>query len=406
MGEENKKENYTIKTVLWMIITALLVFIITSFHYQKISLGRDNINYYSASGDQFNGGNEFEKLKKVYHILQDDFLFDYDLETLEDAAISGMLEALEDPYTTYFTRTQAENFLLETTEGEYEGIGIYLSIDVSKNLAIVLLPIKNSPAAEAEVLPGDYIIEIDGKNVTDSSLEEIASLIKGEKNSTVKIKFRRYDDEEKYTEFEKEIVRRSVDLNPFEYKILEGNIGYISFESFDERTYDQFKNAYREMENKISGLIIDLRGNPGGLLDSAKNILDEILPTGVITYTVDKNGNKEYLYSDSKCISIPVVVLVNENSASAAEITAAAIKDWENGTVVGATTFGKGLVQALKRLGDGTYVKVTISEYFSPNGEKINQIGVVPDYEVEDDKETEEDEQLQKAIEIMKEKIG
>ncbi|MBQ9279751.1 MAG: S41 family peptidase [Clostridia bacterium] len=406
MGEENKKEKHVLETILWMIITALVVFIITSFYYQKTSLGSDNISYYTASGDNFSGGNEFDKLKKVYHILKKDFLFDFEVEKLEDAAISGMLDALEDPYTTYFTKSEAENFLLETTEGEYEGIGIYLSIDVSKNLAIVLLPIKNSPAAEAGVLPGDYIIEVGGKDVTNATIEEVAALIKGEKGSIVNIKFRRYDDEENYTEFEKEIERRSVDLNPFEYEIMEGNIGYIAFESFDDRTYTQFKNAYKDMEDSVKGLIIDLRGNPGGLLDCAKEILDEILPTGVITYTVDKNGNKEYLYSDSKCISIPVVVLVNENSASAAEITAAAIKDWDNGTVVGTTTFGKGLVQALRRLGDGTYVKVTISEYFSPNGEKINEIGVIPDYEVEDDKETEEDEQLQKAIEIMKEKIG
>ena len=406
MGEENKKEKHVLETILWMIITALVVFIITSFYYQKTSLGSDNISYYTASGDNFSGGNEFDKLKKVYHILKKDFLFDFEVEKLEDAAISGMLDALEDPYTTYFTKSEAENFLLETTEGEYEGIGIYLSIDVSKNLAIVLLPIKNSPAAEAGVLPGDYIIEVGGKDVTNATIEEVAALIKGEKGSIVNIKFRRYDDEENYTEFEKEIERRSVDLNPFEYEIMEGNIGYIAFESFDDRTYTQFKNAYKDMEDSVKGLIIDLRGNPGGLLDCAKEILDEILPTGVITYTVDKNGNKEYLYSDSKCISIPVVVLVNENSASAAEITAAAIKDWDNGTVVGTTSFGKGLVQALRRLGDGTYVKVTISEYFSPNGEKINEIGVIPDYEVEDDKETEEDEQLQKAIEIMKEKIG
>ena len=161
----------------------------------------------------------------------------------------------------------------------------------------------------------------------------------------------------------------------------------------------------KEMESKMSGLIIDLRNNPGGLLDIASRVIDKIIPEGIITYTVDKNGNKDFINSNEESISIPVVVLVNENSASAAEITAAAIKDWDNGTVVGTKTFGKGLVQVLKSLGDGTYVKITICEYFSPSGEKINEIGVLPDYEIEDDEDTEEDEQLQKAIEVIKEKI-
>lgn len=158
-------------------------------------------------------------------------------------------------------------------------------------------------------------------------------------------------------------------------------------------------------KNKIKGLIIDLRDNPGGLLTAASEIADELLPTGVITYTVDKKGNKEYIYSDSKCINMPIVVIVNENSASASEITAAAIKDADNGKVVGTTSYGKGLVQEFKSLRDGTYVKVTICEYFSPKGNKINKIGVEPDYVVEDDPETENDEQLDKAVEVIKEMI-
>lgn len=401
MGED-KKERHVIETILWMIITALIVFIVMSWHYTRASLDSQVINYYAA-----NSSGDFKKLKKVYQILQNNFLLDMDMEKIEEGAINGMLKALDDPYTNYFNKTEAENFLMETTEGEYTGIGIYMSLDIDKNLAIVLLPIKNSPAAEAGIEPGDYIIEVNGKDMTEATTEEIASLVKGDDGTPVKIKFRRYDTEDtkKYTEFEKEIVRRKINLNPFEYKVLEGNIGYITFESFDEKAYSEFKKAYQQMEKQISGLIIDLRGNPGGLLTSATAIVDEILPTGIITYTVDKHGNKEYEYSDSRCFSIPVVVLVNENSASAAEITAAAIQDWENGTVVGTTTFGKGLVQALKKLGDGTYVKVTVSEYFSPKGNKINKIGVKPDVEVEDNKETKEDEQLQKAVEVMKEKM-
>ena len=195
MGEENKNEKHVIQTILWMVITALLVFIVTSFYYQNVALGGENINYYS-SGDSFKDGKEFEKLKRVYNILQKDYLYDIDVKQIEEGAIIGMLEALDEPYTNYFNESEAESFLLSTTEGEYDGVGIYLSIETNRKLPIVLATIKNSPAAESDILPGDYIIEADGKDVTEVSIEEVAALIKGPKNSTVKIKFRRYDSED------------------------------------------------------------------------------------------------------------------------------------------------------------------------------------------------------------------
>lgn len=402
MGEEKQVKKSSVETIIWMIITAIIVFLVTSYQYTKMTLENKeifNVNYtYSGDG--------FKKLEKVYSIIEKDYLYDYDIEKLEEGAINGMLEALDEPYTSYFNESDTESFLTET-EGEYEGIGVYISFDTSKDLVIVLTPIKNSPAFNAGVLPGDYITEINGESVKGASIEEVAAVMKGKKGSTVKIKFLRYTSETEYEEFEKEIQRASVDLSAFGYDVLEENIGYISFESFDEKVYDQFKKAYREMvnEKKIKGLIIDLRDNGGGLLTTATDVIDELLPEGVITYTVDKKGKKEYLYSDSRATKLPLVVLVNENSASASEIMAAAIKDSDNGVVVGTTTFGKGLVQEFKSLRDGTYVKVTISEYFSPKGNKINEIGVEPNYIVEQDKETSEDEQLQKAIDVMKEKI-
>ena len=402
MGEEKQVKKSSVETIIWMIITAIIVFLVTSYQYTKMTLENKeifNVNYtYSGDG--------FKKLEKVYSIIEKDYLYDYDIEKLEEGAINGMLEALDEPYTSYFNESDTESFLTET-EGEYEGIGVYISFDTSKDLVIVLTPIKNSPAFNAGVLPGDYITEINGESVKGASIEEVAAVMKGKKGSTVKIKFLRYTSETEYEEFEKEIQRASVDLSAFGYDVLEENIGYISFESFDEKVYDQFKKAYREMvnEKKIKGLIIDLRDNGGGLLTTATDVIDELLPEGVITYTVYKKGKKEYLYSDSRATKLPLVVLVNENSASASEIMAAAIKDSDNGVVVGTTTFGKGLVQEFKSLRDGTYVKVTISEYFSPKGNKINEIGVEPNYIVEQDKETSEDEQLQKAIDVMKEKI-
>ena len=201
-------------------------------------------------------------------------------------------------------------------------------------------------------------------------------------------------------EIEKTLKRRKVELTSFKSEVLDNNIGYITFASFDENVTEKFNEAYKELfqKKKVKGLILDLRDNPGGLLDVAVSVADAILPTGKIVYTVDKDGKEETEYSDSRCVDVPIVVLVNGNSASASEIMAAAIKDY-GGTIVGTTTYGKGLVQKLINLLDGTYVKVTISEYFSPNGNKINKIGVEPDVVVEDNLETKEDEKLQAAIE-------
>lgn len=399
--ENNTKKMFSRgETLLWMVITAATVFVATSFQYTRMTLGSEDYNDTSISGDNF------KKLERVVSIIEKNFLFDYDMEKLEEGAIRGLVEALDEPYTDYFDLDESKEFLTET-EGEYEGIGIYMALDTSKNMAIVLMPIEGSPAEEAGVLPGDYIVGVDGKDVKGSSTEEIAALVKGEKGTTVTIKFRRYDKEGTYEEFEKSITRMNVDINPFSSEIIEQNIGYIKFTSFDEKAYNNFNNTIKDMQNKttLQGLIIDLRDNPGGLLNVAVDIIDEILPTGVITYTVDKNKNEEYMYSDSRTLGIPVVVIINENSASASEIMAAAIKDYSKGAIVGTTSFGKGLVQQLKSLKDGTYLKITIAEYFSPSGQKINELGVEPDYIIEAEENSDEDVQLQKAIEVIKEMI-
>lgn len=392
------------ETVLWMVITAATVFVVTSFQYTRLSLGNDG--KFQFNNSSIYSGDGFKKLEKVYSILEDEYLYEFDMKKLEEGAIRGMLDALDDPYTNYFSESEAKDFLSET-EGEYEGVGIYIAIDTKMKLPIVLMPIKGSPADEEGVKAGDYIKEIDGKDVSGASIEEVAAAIKGKKGTSVVIKFIRYGDNNKSEILEKTLTRRKVDLNPFDYRVIDENIAYIAFTSFDEKAYKQFKNAIKEMKqtNEIKGLIVDLRNNSGGLLSTATEIIDEILPTGVITYTVDKNNNKEYLYSDSKTLDLPVVVIVNGNSASASEIMAGAIKDYEKGDVVGTTTYGKGLVQEFKSLRDGTYVKLTICEYFAPNGEKINELGVTPDYIVEMDDEVEEDLQLEKAIEVLKGKF-
>ena len=399
MNKNDKKYFSRGETILWMVITAATVFVATSFQYTRMTLGSEEYAE-NISGDRF------KKLERVMSVIESGYLFEYDMEELEEGAIRGLVSALEDPYTDYFDKSETEQFLTET-EGEYEGIGVYITYDSSKELTIVILPIEGSPAEEAGVLPGDYIIEVDGKSVLGATTEEVSNYIKGKRDSSVNIKFRRYDENGEYEEFEKIIPRRKVDLNPFSYELKGDGIGYISFTSFDEKAYKDFKNAISEMKviGNLNGLIIDLRDNYGGLLSAAEDIIDEILPTGVITYTVDKNGNEEYIYSDSNTLNLPIVVIINENSASASEIMAAAIKDYSKGAVVGTTSYGKGLVQVFKSLKDGTYLKMTISEYFSPSGQKINELGVEPDYEIEDVEDTKDDEQLNKAISVLKEMI-
>lgn len=403
MEKEEKNKVSIGTTILWMVITAIMVCCIISIKNTKEMLTSEEY-YDSIFGIKTYSG-EFEKLKKVMGIIESDYLKEYDVKKLEEGAIRGMLEALGDPYTSYFDKSETESFLTET-EGDYEGVGMYISIDTKKDTVIVLSPIKGSPAEEAGVKPGDYITEINGVSVVGVSLEEVASRLKGITGSTVGVKFIRYNASGDAETIEKSLPRRKVELTSFESKIIENNIAYISFASFDENVTQKFNDACYELfqKKKAKGLILDLRDNPGGLLDVAVEVADKLLPTGKIVYTVDKNGKEEVKYSDSKHINVPIIVLVNKNSASASEILSAAIKDY-GGTIIGTTTYGKGLVQEFKNLRDGTYVKVTISEYFSPNGTKINETGVIPNIEVEQDENTEKDEQLERAVIEMKKQI-
>lgn len=394
-GANNKG---VIQTLLISVATAAIVFVATSAYYiNNMSVGNTSLAY------EYDGS--FAKLKNVFNLVEKNFLFDdYDVEKLEEGAITGMLNALDDPYTSYFNSSKTENFLIET-EGEYEGVGMYITYGSTIEWPMVLGVIKNSPAEEAGVEVGDYIYEVDGEKITnETSLEEVSHRLKGSAESTVKITFIRVDDDGNQNEIEKELVRRKIEISSFDYEVKDGNIGYMKFESFDEDADVQFKKAYNDLVNnkKVQGIVIDIRDNPGGLLSVVVNIADMLVPNGIITYTVDKNGNKEVEYSDSVCSSVPIVVLVNENSASASEILAAAVKDHGVGKIVGKTTYGKGLVQKFVGLGDGTYVKLTIAEYFSPNGTKINKIGVVPDYEVEKGEDVKVDAQLEKALEVIK----
>ena len=396
MFNNNGKSTFLV-VIITMIITMMFCYIIMQINIYS-SLLENGVDYSLE---------DFSKLEKVKAIIDNSYLNEYDSEKLMDSTISGMLEGLDDPYAAYYNESAFDSFYTQT-EGEYEGIGIYVSYDTEKNMPIIITPIVGSPAAGADILPGDYIEYVNELNAASATYDELVDEIKGKVGTKVKIGLIRFKEGNDYEEIELEIERKKIDINPITSEVYENNIGYIKMTSFDEVSYDEFKTKYEELINKkkVKGLIIDLRNNPGGILDICTKITDLIVPEGKIVYTLDKNNNEEAIYSDKKQIEIPLIVLVNEGSASASEVFTGAVKDYEVGKVIGTKTYGKGVVQTLKALGDGTYIKLTTSEYFSPKGNKINGVGIEPDIVVEMPEDIsnpyspkyEEDTQLQRAI--------
>ncbi len=352
------------------------------------------------------------KLRQVKDILNDSYYIEFDEDTLVEGAAAGMAASLGDPYTIYLTKEQMV-FFNERSEGNYVGIGVTVQEDADGILTVVEA-YEGSPAKEAGIKTGDKIIEVDGTDTTKiEDSDVIISMIRGEENTSVKIKVFRPEGE-KQLDFT--IVRKRIKIENIKSKVLEGNIGYISLKMFDgesERYFNQHLDAL--LAKNVRGLIIDVRDNPGGSYDQVVGIVDRIVPEGVIVYTEDRQKNKEYEYSDQTQLEVPLVILINGNSASASEILAGAVKDHNKGTLIGTTTYGKGLVQAVVDLKDGSGLKFTVARYFTPNGISIHGIGVEPDIKVELDEKylyypasqipTEDDAQLIRAIELIN-KIG
>lgn len=319
------------------------------------------------------------KFNRVMDILKNDFYQDVDENKMLEGAINGLAESLGDPYTVYFDKEHMDAFL-EKSRGSYVGIGVTVNLD-DDGLLTVVEPMKGSPAMEAGMQQGDKIVKVDGKDVTSISDENmIISMIKGKENTRVKITVYR-PLENRYVEFD--IRRKRIKASNIRSEILDGDIGYIKIVMFDSEIAKYFRNDLNSMIKKgIKGLIIDLRDNPGGSYEQVVEIADSLLPAGTIVYTEDRNGRKEYRNSDKAYVDIPLAILINGNSASASEILAGAVKDHGRGILVGTRTFGKGLVQELKLLEDGSGLKVTISRYFTPSGVCIQGTGIKPDLEV------------------------
>lgn len=344
--------------------------------------------------------------------IRDNFLKDVDEEQLMEGQLKGLFQALEDPYSVYMTEDEFKSFT-EHTQGIYGGIGVIVTPG-DDNLITVVSPIEGTPGERAGLRTGDKIIKVNGEEFTADNMDKAVKLMKGEPKTTVSITILRKDKDGKNNYIDLDIVREEIRLITVKSNIIEDNIGYIKITSFDELTYEDFmKELNSLMKNNISGIILDLRNNPGGLLNVCVDIADELLGEGTIVYTETRHGERAYEKSNKKHIDIPLVVLVNEGSASASEILAGAIKDHNKGILIGNKTFGKGVVQRIRELSDGSGFKLTVSEYFTPNGTNIHGIGIEPDITVDLPEEVQEigienleqDIQLKTAIEKIKDII-
>ena len=346
-----------------------------------------------------------DKAASIEKVIDEYYLEDSDLEELADAMYKGLVDGLGDQYSTYYTAEEYKS-IMESVTGYYQGIGVSV-LQNDDGETVILEVFENSPSQDVGIMPGDIIYKVEGENVIGVELSNIIAMIKGEAGTMVNVTVLREDEEISF-----DIERREIEIPSIRSEMLEDNIGYISIESFDTATSGQFREAVDNLTLEgMTSLIIDVRDNPGGTLGSVTDILDQILPEGLTIYTEDKNGNRDeyYSYEESK-IELPMVVLTNENSASASEIFAGAMQDFGAATIVGQTTFGKGVMQSIRTFSDGSAIKITTAYFYTPDGNVINEIGIIPDVEVIIPEEAyedylitpEEDTQLDKAIEILK----
>ncbi len=342
------------------------------------------------------------KVEDVIGKLNTYYYEDIEAEQLYEEAIRGLVDSVGDPYTTYFTQTEYASFM-ETMEGSYDGIGVVVSYGETENEVVVVAPFKGSPGEKAGIKPNDQIIAVDTVDINGMALDKIVELIKGPKGTEVVLTIIREEET-----LDIPIIREEIEVPTVEYSMMEEDIGYVAVSSFDLVTEEQFNNAIEELNNQgQKGMIIDLRFNPGGYLHIAYNMIDELLKEDLlVVYTVDKQGRRSELVTKTKeAFDKPLVILVNGSSASASEIMSGAIKDHGLGTIVGETTFGKGLVQQTIDLDDSSAIKVTVSRYYTPDGDFIQDVGVEPDIYIEEDYEDDVDNQLEKALEVIREQI-
>lgn len=399
MSENRSQKIY--RVIMLVIITALITAILTTVYvYNKIA-GTTDIKNIVASGN--NSGLELT-LSKIRTELEERYIGEINDEAMLEGAIKGYVAGMGDEYAEYYTPKEMSN-TLDEVNGNYVGIGIYMLIDKKTGQIIVSEPMEGSPAKEAGILSDDIITKVDGEEVTTENASDMSDKIKGEEGTKVKLEILRDGKT-----LEIEVQRRRIVVSHINSRMIEKNIGYIQITDFDGGTAEEFKTKFDKLKTEgAKSLIIDIRSNGGGIVDEAIDILDMLCEKGnTLLITVNKKEKEEITKSKMKQqIDVPVVVLVNGYSASASEILAGALQDNGRAKLIGNKTYGKGVIQTVIQLSDGSGLKMTTEEYYTPNRNKINKVGIKPDYEINlptniEELTDENDTQLQKAIELLK----
>ena len=346
-----------------------------------------------------------KKIEEIQALIDRDYLYvdDIDQEAIQDAIIHGYVAGLKEPYSVYYSAAEAKE-LFETTSGTFGGIGVAIQQDRTTGLITFTTIYKNAPGEKGGFKSGDIVYKVNGEDVSAQDLDTVVSKIRGEIGTSVEITVLRGDARKEYTAT---VTRELIENTTVSHEMKDDKVGYIQITGFEDVTYKQFEQAMTELKSEgMKSLVIDLRNNPGGNLNTVCDMLDLILPKGNIVSIKDRNGNAQSFSSDAKTIlDVPMVVLINGFSASASEIFAGAVQDYGIGTIVGTTTYGKGIVQNVYQLSDGTALKITSSEYFTANGRNIHGKGIDPDVKIEykyDEANPNADNQLEKALEILK----
>ncbi len=408
---EKNKTQKVYKIIMLVILTAFVTFIVTSlsmYTYFKNNTGYGLIN--TTSNTSTNTQDIPSYLKQIRSAINKYYLWKDKIseEDLENGAIEGYVKGLGDEYTEYVPSSEMKEYT-ENINGSFVGIGVYMVKDEKAGRVLIYYPIPESPAEKAGIKAGDLIISVDGKEYTADDFEEISKYIKGEEGTTVNIVIERDGERKSF-----DVVRKKINTNPISKNVYNKNVGYIKIPSFDEGTAEAFKTKLQDLVNNegVKSVVIDLRNNGGGLVDQATKIADYFLEKKeTILITKDNEGNKQITYSEMDPIfNMPIVILVNKNTASASEILTAALKENGKAKVVGETTYGKGVIQTLFTLSDGSGLKITTAEYYSPKENTIHKVGITPDSEVKlpDSVKSmyvlteDQDTQLKAAIELLK----
>ena len=380
--KSSQKKKFALGLVLGLAISAVICVVAFGIIYRRAMDSQEAESTAVSEDTQTTGLVDdavISKISSLMATLDAYYLEDIDSDALVEGIYKGLVDAVGDKYTTYYTAEEME-VKEEKDSGEYSGIGATLTKDPDTDNVLIIKIAEDSPSEESGLQVGDIIVSADEYIGAEMDLEDFVSHVRGEDGTKVHLVVER-DGEQ----FELDVERTSIDLTVVDGFVLDGDIGYIGIATFNQKTAEQFEQTYEELEEEgISSLIIDLRSNGGGLVDAAVEICDYILPEATIVYTEDKNGDKEYLTSDDEeSIDLPIVLLVDENTASSSEIMAGALRDNEVATLVGQTTYGKGIVQWVFKMSDGSGLKLTAQQYFTPNGDAIHGVGITPEYEVE-----------------------